>query len=97
MEYGVLLMAMLARPLMDVKDTGKVHVWNRWMPKSRIVLILLVERFSPRQLSHGSRYCYINSTNDLRLLVSMAFWIKKNQWEDKSVQKKQQYTGLIYV
>ena len=38
--YGLLPMAKLGRPLMDVKDTGKVG--NQKMAKSRIVLLVLV-------------------------------------------------------
>ena len=34
-------------------------------------------KFIPRQLIRGCRYCSINSTYELRLLMSSAFWIKK--------------------
>ena len=60
--------------------TGKVR--NRRAAKSQIVLLLLiiiilVKTFILRQLIHGCRYCSINSTNQLRLLVSSDFWVKK--------------------
>ena len=40
------------------------------------------------QLLHGCRHCFTNSTNELRLLVSMCFWVKKNRQEDISVRKR---------
>ena len=78
--YGLRTMAMLVGPLMAVNDPGKVR--NRRVAKSRIVLLLiiiliLVKTFIPRQLIHGCRYCSINNTNELRLLVSTCFWVKK--------------------
>ena len=80
--YGLLTMAMLVRPLMDRKDPGKVQ--NRRVAKSRIfflliilIIILVKTLFHARQLIHGCRYCSMNNTNELRLLVSMCFWVKK--------------------
>ena len=40
-------------------------------------------------IAHSWLYSSINSTNELCLLVSMAFWVKKNQRKDKLVQKEQ--------
>ena len=99
--YGLLTMAMLVGPLMGVKDPGKVQ--NRRVAESRIVLlilllliILLVKTFISRQLIHGCRCCSINNTNELCLLVSSAFWVKKDRREDKSVRKATVY-GLELV
>ena len=69
---------------MDVKDTGKVR--NRRVAKSRIVLLpllililllILVRTFVSRQLIRECIYCSKNNTNELRLLVSMCFWVKE--------------------
>ena len=78
-----------------VEDPGKVQ--NQPVAKSQIVLIpiilILVKTFIPRQLIHGYRYCFINNTNELRQhLLSK----RKNQQEDKSVQKITVY-GLELV
>ena len=91
--YGLLTIAILVGPLMSVKDPGNVR--NRRVAKSRIVLripiLILVKTFIPRQLVHGCKYCSINNTNELRLLVSMCFWVKKgidgriNQFEKNTV------------
>ena len=44
--------------------------------------------FIPRQLIHGCRYCSLNNTNDLCLLVRKWFGVKKKiRWKDKSVSK----------
>ena len=87
--YGVLTMAMLVGMLMGVKDPGKVR--NRRVTKSRIVLLiilLLVKTFIPRQFIHGCRYCSTNNINELRLLVSSAFWVKKEStWGQISSKK----------
>ena len=61
-----------------IKDTGKVG--NRRVAKMRIVLsllLILVKKFIPWQLSHGSEYCCTNNANDMRLLVSSTFAVKK--------------------
>ena len=42
-------------------------------------------------IAHWWLYSSINSTNELCLLVSMAFWVKKNQRKDKLVQKETVY------
>ena len=95
--YGLRTMAMLVGPLMDVKDPGKVR--NRRVAKSRIVflpiilILILVKKFIPRKLIHGCRYCSINNTNELRLLVSSAFWVKKGIDGRTNQFEKQQYTG----
>ena len=70
-------MAKLAELLLDVRDTGKVR--NQKVSKSRIVLIpililILLKMYIPRQLSHDTRHCSINNTNELHLPVSSAFW-----------------------
>ena len=58
-----------------------------------ILLLILVKKFIPRQLIHGCRYCSRNNTNELRLLISMCFWVKKRiDWRTNQF-KKQQYTG----
>ena len=80
--YGLLTMAMLVGSLMGVKDPGKVRNWQ--MPKSQIIHFL-IRRLIPQQLSHGSRYCYTNNTNDLRLLLSRAFWVKKKRIDRRTV------------
>ena len=74
--------SMLVGPLMGIKDPGKVR--NQRVAKSRIVLIpflilnlIFVKKCIPRQLIHECRYCSINNTNELHLLVSKAFWVKK--------------------
>ena len=92
--YGLLSMAMLVGTLMGVKDPGKVR--NRRVAKSRIVLIpilILVKKFVPRQLIQGCRYCSMNNTNELRLLVSTCFWVKKESTGGRISSKKTMYTG----
>ena len=76
--YGLLTMAILARPLMAANNTGKVRNWRvakSWF----VVLLLLVKTFIPQQLSGGSRYCSINNTNELRYLVSSTHRVRRNQ------------------
>ena len=82
--YGLITMSMLIGALMGIKDPGKVQNWR--VAKSRIVLLLLiiiisililVKKFIPRPLIHGCKYCSINNTNKLRLLMNMCFWVKK--------------------
>ena len=74
------MMAKLAGLLMGVKNTTLAS------RKSQIVLILiLVKKFIQRQVSHGSngsKYCFINNTNELRLLISSAFSVKKDRQDD---------------
>ena len=72
--------------------SGKSRVFLLPIP----LLIILAKTFIPRKLIHRSRYCSINNTNQLRLLVSMCFCVKKNQQEDKSVRKTTVY-GLKLV
>ena len=62
---------MLVGPLMGIKDPGKVRNWR--VAKLQI----LVKQFVSQQLIHGCTYCSINKTNELHLLMSMCFWIKK--------------------
>ena len=69
-------MAILAGSLMGVKDPDKVR--NQRVAKSQIVLIILVKQL-PQQLIHGCKYCSINNTSELCLLVSTIFGVKKNQ------------------
>ena len=72
--YCLLIMAMLVGLLMEIKDAGKVR--NRWVAKSlffSIPILILVRKFIPQQLIHGSRYCSMNNTNEWCLLVSMSF------------------------
>ena len=91
--YVLLAMAMLDGPLIDVKDLGKVR--NRRVAKLQIVLviiiiiiIILVKKFIPWQLIHGCRYCSLNNTNELRLLVSSAFWVKKKEATEDQISSK---------
>ena len=35
------------------------------------------KKFIPRQPSHDTRHCFMNNTNELCLLVSRAFWVRK--------------------
>ena len=75
---GLLLMAKLAKPLMDVRNAGKVQ--NRKVAKSQIVLIpilILIKKFIARQPSHDTKHCSINKTNKVHLLVGRAFWVEK--------------------
>ena len=95
LTYDLLMVAKLAGPLMGVKDTSKLQ--NRRVAKLYIVVVLLclifVNYFIPRQLSHGSRYCFINNTNELCLLISSAFWRKKKRRDDKWIWKR--YTTVL--
>ena len=95
--YGQLTMAMLVGPLMDVKGPGKV--WNQRVAKSRIVLIILilVRKFVWRQLIHGCRYRSTNNTNELRLLVSMCFWVNKESTGGRISSKKHCLWLCLYL
>ena len=79
--YSLLTMAMLAGPLMGIKNHDKVRNWH--VTKSQIVLIIILllncilVKFISLQLIHGCRYCSTNNTNEWCLLVSMCFWVKK--------------------
>ena len=44
-------------------------------------IIILVQKVYPQQLSHGSRYCSINNTNEQRLLISSTFLVEKKSTE----------------
>ena len=43
------------------------------------ILLILVKMFISQKLIHGCRFFYINNTNELRLLVSMCFWVIKEE------------------
>ena len=53
-----------------------------------------------RQLIHGCRYCCINHTNELRLLMSMCFWVKKEseggQIRSKNNSKRARTSVFIF-
>ena len=89
---------MLVGPLMDVKEFVKVR--NRQVTKSRIVLIriplILVKKFVPRQLIRECRYCSLNNTNELRLLVRTCFWVKEGIDVRTNQVEKTLYTGYNY-
>ena len=57
---------------------------------SSFLILILVKTFVPRQLICGCtcRYCSINNTNKLRLLVSMYFWVKKESTGGRVSSKK---------
>ena len=87
--YGLITMAMLVEPLIDVKDSGKVRNWR--VAKMRIVLIpllILIRTFISLQLIHECRYQSINNTNELHLLVSICFWVKKESMGGQISSKK---------
>ena len=78
LTYGLLAVAKLTGASIDVKDAGKVR--NQKVAKLQIVLIptlILIKKFILQQLSHDTRHCSIHNTNELHLLVSRAFWVKK--------------------
>ena len=62
-------MAKLAKPLMGVRDSGKVHVQNRKVDKMHIVLLVLVlilvlvKIFALIQLGRNSSFHSKNNTN----------------------------------
>ena len=58
-----------------------------------ISIFIFVKNFIPQQLIHECRYCSINNTNELHLLVSMCFWVKKGIDGRTNQFEKQQYTG----
>ena len=80
--------AMLAGPLIFVKNPGKVRNWRVTKLRTVVFLLLiitlhliLVKTFISLQLIHGCRYMYCDintcNTNELHLLVSMFFWVKE--------------------
>ena len=60
---------------------------------ANFLLILLVKTSIPRQIIHECTYCSINNTNELRLLVSMGFWVKKGINGRTNQFEKTLYTG----
>ena len=72
----------------QLKPPLPLHVRRPWIVPIRFNLIH-VQKFIQRQLIHRCRYCFINNTKELRVLVSMCFWVKKgingrtNQFEKK--------------
>ena len=73
---------------------------NRRVAKSQIVLVIILileKKFVPWQLIHGCRYCSINNTNELRLLVSSAFWVKKELTGGQISSKRKTGDGLKLV
>ena len=54
-----------------------------------ILNLILVKKFIPRQLLHGCRYCCINNTNELSLLVNTCFCVKKESTGGQISSKKQ--------
>ena len=81
------------------RQGGKVR--NRRVAKSRIVLIpililillILAKKFVPLQFIRGCRYCFVNNTNKLRLLVSMCFWVEEGMEGRTNQVEKTLYTG----
>ena len=50
---------------------------SKFVNCSSYYFYILVKMFIPLQPIHGCRYCSINNTNELSLLMSMCFWLKK--------------------
>ena len=71
-------MAKQAKPLIGVRNTGKVP--NQKVAKSLIVLgLVLGKSFALVYLSHDGRFHPKNNTNQLRLLVSSTFSVLRQE------------------
>ena len=70
------------------------HITRLWRQTQNLYSYYSCKKFIPRYLIRGCRYCSINDTNELHLLVSMSFWVKKKTiaTEDKSVRKTTVYS-----
>ena len=79
----------LLDPPVDIIDRSVIYpMWRPFCflcnPNNNVLSTLLiipilihVKMFIPRQVIHGCRYCSKTITNELRLLVSMCFWVEK--------------------
>ena len=92
-NYGLVTKAKLAGPLICIKDTGKLR--NQQVEKSQIVLIH-VKYIILWQLIHGCKYCFIDNSNKLCLLVSGTFWLKK-EWLGRQMNLEETVYGLELV
>ena len=53
-----------------------------------VLILILVKKFISQQLIHGYRYCSINNPSKMRLLVSRAFWVKKESIVGQIILKR---------